>query len=318
MQKQLDRLLWRRYRGRLLALAGISVLVGLVNALIDVSAWSIQIQGVMFNQYIKDWTVYQPTIQRSATEFHHFASLSLYSYWLVFIFWLGGLVVMWQDLKEHFNQFLFASGYKRTSVYWAKLRVSLTALLGIAIVTMVVQDLVYWVNVPHGMQVNLAWPGLLTTWAVGLAMSVGLFAVSWFAALIIGQSGPLVVTICGFTLSLIRGANVIRSWTTSWTAAQRDWLVVGVWLVAALFLFVWGAVLYRHLSLEHDGEYLLFPALRLPVYLVFIVYLTGLFALNGSGWEPSLYTFLITMFFGYWWLWRPNVSQRWRQWRQRG
>lgn len=305
MTKNLSRLLWQRYRQRFWALPGISVLVGLAIALMDTQTWN-QHSSVLFSDQINQWVVYQNS---------KLGSVSLYSYWFVFMAWLSGLLLMMQDLKENFNQFLFTSGYKRQRIYWTKLGLALGGLLIINVVTALIQYLVYWVKLPHGMQFNLAWPGFLTTWASGLGLALVMFAICWFAALIVGQSGALVITVCGFTLSLTGLATSFQGATFRLSTQKVEWLALGIWLLAALILLVWGSFLFSRLSLEHNGEYLMFPKLRLPLYLVFVAYMTFIFSINAGEWQPAVTTFIISAIFGYLWLWRPQVAEQWRRFR---
>ncbi|WP_024747553.1 ABC transporter permease [Levilactobacillus namurensis] len=304
MTKHLLALFWQRYRQRFWALLAISLVMGLILALLNVTTWNLSATDTLFGNQIHRWEPYLGSAN---------ATFSLYSYWLVFVFWLGGLFLMLLDCTENFNQFLFASGYRRSVIYWTKLGMSLVGLVAVAVITTLEQYLIYWLHVPHGVTLNLAWPGVLTSWALGLAMSLGMFALSWFAALIVGQTGPLMVTIGGFTISLIGVANIIQGLLLHWTNAQRDWLAVGLWLAASLILWVWGAGLFGRLSLEHNGEYLLFPKLRLPLYLVFVVYMTALFTINGTDLMAGVWTFVLTGLFGYGWLWRPHWLEDWRQ-----
>lgn len=300
----LNRLLWRRYRARFWALAVITLIIGIVLTLLDTAGWGLGNQHQLFTGSIRDWRVYTD---------NKYANVSLYSMWLVCISWLVGLLTMLLDRTDNFNQFLFASGYRRQTVYWHKLGLSLAGLCLVIVTTTAVQYAIYWLNVPHYVAINVAWPAVLTSWALGLAMSVGMFAICWFAALIVGQTGPLMVTVIGFTISLIGVTNGIQGLLSNWDAAALDWLAVGLWLGAAVILFVWGAVLYPRLSLEQNGEYLLFPGLRWPVYIVFVVYMSSLFVFNGSDLQPAITSFIFTVIFGYWWLWRPNISALWHR-----
>ncbi|MFC0379028.1 ABC transporter permease [Levilactobacillus acidifarinae] len=303
MTKNLSRLLWRRYRQRFWALLGISVLAGIAVALLDAETW-VRHSPVLFADQINHWVVYQTS---------KFGSVSVYSYWLVFVAWLSGMLLMMQDLKENFNQFLFASGYKRQRIYWTKLGMALAGLLVIDVVTAVVQYLTYWIKLPQGTSFNLALPGFLTTWVSGLILALVMFAIGWFAALIVGQSGPLVITVCGFTLSLVGMVTFFEGVTLHMTTITVEWLAVGSWLLAAVILLVWGSFLFNRLSLEHNGEYLMFPRLRVPLYLVFVGYMTFIFSVNANDLQPALITFIISAIFGYGWLWRPQLIEKWHQ-----
>lgn len=303
MTKNLSRLLWRRYRQRFWALLGISVLAGIAVAWLDAETWTIPNSG-LFTDQINQWIVYQSS---------KFGSVSLFSYWLVFVAWLSGLLLMMQDLKDNFNQFLFASGYKRQRIYWTKLGMALVGLLAIDVVTALVQYLTYWIKLPHGMSFNLALPGFLTTWLSGLVLSLLMFAICWFAALIVGQSGALVITVCGFTLSMTGLMTYFQSVTVHMATRDIEWLAMGLWLLAALILLVWGSFLFDRLSLEHNGEYLMFPRLRVPLYIVFVLYMTFIFSLNAENWQPGTTAFIIAAIFGYLWLWRPQLIEKWHQ-----
>lgn len=303
MNKQLFQLLWRHYRKRLIALGAISLLVIIGISLADAGTWVVKPGQRLLSDQVNQWMLYQ---------FSNRGTVSLFPVWLLFVFWVGGFLLMNQDLKDHFNQFLFTSGYRRQTIYWAKLLLGLGVLLGITVMTTGVQYLVYWLKVPAGVTFNLAWPGVLASWGIGLANAVGMFAIFWFAALIIGQTGALIVTVSGFTLSVVGWANVWSQWIKM-TPVQSEWVSALGWVVAALILFIWGSVLYARLSLEHNGEYLMFPGLKVPVYIVFVLYVTFLFSVNAGELAPGLTAFIISALFGYWWLWRPRFS-RLRHW----
>ncbi|MBX6948402.1 ABC transporter permease [Levilactobacillus brevis] len=309
MHNQLDRLIWRRHRRLFLALGALALFANVVMVIIVLSSRQTAGAHQLVGASIHHWATYKGDY------------FTAYSYWLIFVYWLAGLLLMNQDLKDNFNQFLFTSGFSRQRVYWTKLRQSLVVLLGISIVTIAVQYSLYWLMKPHGVSFTLAWPGLLTSWISGLAVATGLFAICWFAALIIGQTGALIVTVTGFTLSLMSVGAISQPILTnrpfSLSGSQLTWLVIGVWLIAAIILFVWGAVLYQHLSLEHNGEYLMVPRLKRPVYLVFVIYVTGIFSWGDTNWMADVVTFLITVIFGYAWLWRPRIGERLHQWRAR-
>lgn len=304
MNKKLNQLLWQRYRQWFLALAGISLLTAIVLAFTNANDWTLGGRHArLFGAQIRTWAVYGGTDD---------AFVPLYSTGLVFIFWLMGFVLMVRDLKDHFNQFLFASGYRRSTIYWAKLRLSLGALTSLSVVITAVQYGIYRIVIPQGVAFNLAIPGLITTWVSGLAISLGMFAIAWFASLIIGEAISLVVTISGFTGSLISVENIYQNWTAHWSEPMAAWVAIGLWLAVAIILLIWGSYLYQRMSLEHDGEYLMFPGLRVPVYLVFVVYMTAIFSINAANLTPALWAFIISALFGYGWLWRPNLLEKWR------
>lgn len=304
MTQSLNRLLWRRYRTRFWALLVLSVVIGVGLAILNSTNWqALMTTSDFFTADITKWQVYNDPRY----------SVSFYTYWVVFIYWLVGIVLVYQDRRENFDQFLFASGYRRHTIYWTKLALAFGGLLVITVLTMAAQYGVYWLNIPARMTFNFAWPGFITTWVVNLAMSWGFFAIAWFAALILGQTWSLLVTLGGFTISLIGVATFIQGLLAKWTTSQLEWLSVGLWLTATVILLVWGAYLYDRVTLEHVGEYLMFPALRTPVYIVFVVYMTALFTVNATDLEPAVVTFIITTVFGYWWLWRPTLTGTWHR-----
>lgn len=90
---------------------------------------------------------------------------------------------------------------------------------------------------------------------------------------------------------------------------------MGLWLLVAVILLIWGSLLFSRLSLEHNGEYLMFPKLRVPLYVVFVAYMTFIFSINAGEWQPAVTAFIISAVFGYLWLWRPQVAEKWRRFR---
>ncbi len=311
MHNQLDRLIWRRHRRLFLATGGLALLGCFMNTMLSLhSLPNGPVQLVDGN--IQKWDVY------SSTYF------SAFPYWIVAAYWMVGLLMMNQDLKDNFNQFLFTSGFSRQRVYWSKIKVAMLGLLVIAALTLALDyGLTYGIALTMksaGVGFHLAWPGVLTSVIVGLLSSIGMFSLTWFAALIVGQTGALVVTIVGFTFSLVGSStisvNILRESGVTLNAEQQTWLMGAGWLVAAIILFVWGAALYNKLSLEHNGEYLLFPKLKVPVYIVFVVYVTSLSVWGTDGWS-LVFWFLASAIFGYCWLWRPRLGEMFHQWRSR-
>jgi len=310
LQKQLNKLIWRRHRRLFGLIGGLSLLVALSNVVVVLHTLSNEnnVHELVSNK-INQWQIYD------TNEF------SAYSFWLYFAFWMLGFVLMNTDLKDNFNQFLFSSGFTRRRVYWTKLGMGLGAAIVVAALTIAFQCGIFWVSLPASVGFHLAWPGLLTSWASGLAGSIGFFAICWFAALIIGQTGALAITVIGFSLSLTGVMNIVESifgkTGMGLSSTQFSWLWAGISLVAALILFVWGAYLYPRLSLEHNGEYLLFPGLKVPVYIVFVVYVTSLNAWNAADGTSAVIAFLVSVAFGYFWLWRPSIMEKWHERRSR-
>ncbi|WP_158727547.1 ABC transporter permease [Levilactobacillus enshiensis] len=307
MHNQLDRLIWRRHRRLFLVIGGVTLLGCFMSTILSLHTLpSSATQLVSGN--IQKWDMYSESY------------FSGYPYWLLAAYWIVGLLLMNQDLKDNFNQFLFSSGFSRRRVYWSKIKVAMGALLVIAILTIALEYGMVWAMKPADVGFHLAWPGVLTSWIVGWLTSIGLFSLTWFAALIVGQTGALIVTIVGFTLSLVGSStisvNILRESGITLNAEQNTWFMAGSWLVAASILFVWGAALYNHLSLEHNGEYLLFPKLKVPVYIVFVVYVTSLSVWGTDGWS-LVFWFLASTIFGYCWLWRPRLGEMFHRWRSR-
>lgn len=310
-RQKIDQLMWQRHRRILFAIALLTLLGMLIGSLVALHT-VVADHGThqMVNvSLIKQWRPYNGTY------------FSAYSMWLLLAAWLSGLVVMHLDLRDHFNQFLFSSGYSRKRIYWSKLKVTWSVLLLLNVVATAADYLIFWWGTPHGYTWTIAWPGVLTSWLVGAIMSLGLFAITWFASIIVGQSGPLVITVAGFTISLAGfsgiGDTILTRGLFKLTSDQAMWVGLIVWLIAALVLFVWGAALYQHLSLEHNGEYLLFPRLRVPVYIVFVLYMTLIFSWSAVDGVSAIVAFVLSALFGYAWLWRPRLGEQWHQWRER-
>lgn len=307
MERKLTRLLWQHYRRRLWATAIISFLVTLVMAQSLTGTWALN-AGKMFNDTIMQrWQAYPAGT---------WGSISFFPGGMPAIAWVMGWLFMHQDLKDNFNQFLFSSGYQRRTIYRHKLALLLGALLSLVIVTTAVTYLIFWVNVPHSVTFNWAWPGVVTGFMDGLMASLGFFAIGWFAALIIGQTVPLLITVGGFTVSLIGVATLVTRVFQNRPASQLDWATNALWLMGAGVLFIWGSWLYQRLSLEHNGEYLLFPGLRMPVFITFVVYLLVIFLGNGEYLLPTIIPVGLAVICGGGWLWWPEISQKWQHGRR--
>lgn len=309
-RNKMDQLIWQRHRRMLFAIAILTLLGVVTVSLMALNniANDRETHNLVSATLINQWRPYNGTY------------FSAYSMWLILAAWLSGMEMMHLDLSDNFNQFLFSSGFSRRHIYWSKIKVAFAVLLLLNVVATGIEYLIYWVGTPHGYTWTIAWPGVLTSWLVGIIMSIGMFAISWFAAEIIGQSGPLVVTIAGFTVSLSGlagiGGTILHGSPFSLSNDQVMWTGLIVWLIGALILFFWGAALYQHLSLEHNGEYLLFPHLRVPVYIVFVIYVTLLFSWASDG-LSMVVAFVLSALFGYGWLWRPRLGEKWHQWRER-
>lgn len=308
-KNRLDQLIWQRHRRMLFAIGAMALFGCIMIALIALH----DVAGDHYNHNLVSAVAMQQWEPYRGTYFSGF------SVWLMIAAWLAGLEMMHLDLRDNFNQFLFSSGFSRQRIYWSKIKVAFLVLLFIDITATAVQYLIYWVGTPHGYTWHIGWPGILSSWLFGLMISFGLFAISWFASLIIGQGGPLVVTIAGFTFSLggysAFGGNIVRKFT-SLSDTQIMWCVLTFAVILALGLLIWGVALYKRLSLEHNGEYLMFPHLRVPVYIVFVIYVTMFFSWTSDG-TSFVLVLLLTLLFGYAWLWRPRLGEQWHQWRER-
>ena len=265
-KNRLDQLIWQRHRRMLFAIGAMALFGCIMIALIALH----DVAGDHYNHNLVSAVAMQQWEPYRGTYFSGF------SVWLMIAAWLAGLEMMHLDLRDNFNQFLFSSGFSRQRIYWSKIKVAFLVLLFIDITATAVQYLIYWVGTPSGYTWHIGWPGILSSWLFGLMISFGLFAISWFASLIIGQGGPLVVTIAGFTFSLggysAFGGNIVRKFT-SLSDTQIMWCVLTFAVILALGLLIWGVALYKRLSLEHNGEYLMFPHLRVPVYILSLIHI---------------------------------------------
>ncbi|KRN02068.1 hypothetical protein FD13_GL000374 [Levilactobacillus senmaizukei DSM 21775 = NBRC 103853] len=303
----LVKLVWRRQRNTLWFVLAFTVLSIAVTTGMTVNNLESSEVLELVGDSIRRWEMYNGDY------------FNAYSNILIFVYWLVGLLVMNRDLKDNFNQFLFTSGYSRRRVYWTKFFVVQGFLLLTTVVGIAVQYGVAAVMLPSGIGFHLAWAGVLTSWLGGLLISWLFFAITWFAALIVGQTASLLVTVVGFTLSSFGILQIYLKLVSNrfWHLSEGQTLILGFGLMflATVSLIVWGAWLFQRLSLEHNGEYLLFPKLRVPVYIVFVAYLTGLAAWNGLPITIAI-TFISTVLFGYGWLWRPKLGEKWHQYQR--
>jgi len=304
----LVKLIWRRQRNTLWFAFGFTLLaIGIMTGMTVSNLRSTDVLELVGDS-IQRWEMY------SGDYFNAYSNI------LIFIYWLVGLLLMNRDLKDNFNQFLFTSGYSRRRVYWTKYFLAQGFLLVTTVAGIAVQYGVAAEMLPSGIGFHLAWAGVLTSWLGGLLISWLFFAITWFAALIVGQTASLLVTAAGFTLSSFGTLPIYLKLVNNkfWHLSEGQTLVLGFVLMflATAILIVWGSWLFQRLSLEHNGEYLLFPKLRVPVYIVFVAYLTGLAAVNGLPITIAI-TFIFTVVFGYAWLWRPKLGEKWHQYQQR-
>ena len=214
---------------------------------------------------------------------------------------LCGFLLFFVDQKTAFNRFLFSLPVSRKKLFMNKLIQVGLPILGSFLVGSILNVVILHLGVPQP-YMNASWGQLLAS--VGTSFSTCLlgFSVSVFVGTMVGNIvfGPLAYLLLlasGTQLPyvlfnlmdtlniLLRGksANYSNSYFRifTWDIGKSS----GYWQAALVMVVVSGALLfwayrkYQVLSLENDGEFLLYPESRWPVWFL----LTG-------------YTFIILLF----------------------
>ncbi len=226
-----------------------------------------------------------------------YASESMFLLLLVAI--ISGFVLFFYDNKTNFNTLLFSSKFRRRDIYFAKYKIVAGSLLLALIISKVMRILSFMLFIPSE-HLNASFLELLPSQILQITALALIFSVSSFAGIILGEWITGVVTLFGFwymLTSFVVGVfsvysnlinrvvyyefidvNLFLQLAKNNTGAT--FLYIMLFLAASLGMFFWGMTLYDRLSLEKNGNYLMFDFLRKPTQVIFLIYV--FFATSGS------------------------------------
>ncbi|MBL1224430.1 hypothetical protein [Enterococcus sp. BWR-S5] len=213
----------------------------------------------------------------------------------------AGFLMFFVDLKTGFNSFLFSLGFPRKHIYFAKyLFIGLPLLLSV-LVGKLLMSLILFFTIPTEFM-NLSIPELLLGIGTSWLTYVFYFACGAFIGLVSGNTILGLLTIFGFGLSInfsIPGfvhavqyalyhdterypplmSNLFSIFITK---SVPLWQGYAVFILLSVVLIIFGNTLYNRLSLEKNGNYLLFDNLRLPTLVLITFYVPIAFVFSGS------------------------------------
>ncbi|MBP2099647.1 hypothetical protein [Enterococcus rivorum] len=209
-------------------------------------------------------------------------------------------LLFFADLKTSFNTFLFSLGTSKKKIYWYKhLLVSVPFLLSILVGKFILTGIIL-ANIPERF-INISSGELLSSIIGSWITLVFFYSAGSFIGLVTGNLVLAPLTVLGFTVTMnwfiagfVNGWNYfIGNHSDAALFYQSDffyelgqnkvnWSNVAMTSGVTLLLIFVSAFLYPKLSLEKNGNYLLFDALRIPVLLLFIFYTTVTFTFSGG------------------------------------
>lgn len=230
---------------------------------------------------------------------------------------LAAFVLLATDTAKSFNAMLFSSKFKRTHVLLGKLGI----LVGLPLLALLVGTLIYYGGVyaviPHE-YLNLASHVDFRLIWMTVAYFVFMLGLVFLTTLIIGQTIWALILMGGFLYSGILFRQALRnvtiafagkvlhvSWEDAGIAFEKWWnsaWVNGLVLVAGLAMLVAVFVLYRHFSLERNGNFVMFEKLKWPLWWGTLIY-TSFAGIGGSapwnylstGDAPIIILFLVAL-----------------------
>lgn len=211
---------------------------------------------------------------------------------------LCGFLFFFIDQKTAFNRFLFSLPVSRKQLFIGKLTYLGLPLLGAFLVGSLLYVVILQGGIPQP-YMNASWGQLLASVFSSLCTCVFAFGISVFAGTMLGNivfgplcylllmfSGaqlPTVVSNITILIDMIRGNHLNQEFMNDFSSARiYTWEIsktssywqasVGMVLISSLLIY-WAYRKYQVLSLENDGEFVLFPESRWPVWGLMVVYI---------------------------------------------
>lgn len=226
--------------------------------------------------------------QQSVFGFYLTESISL----LISVTVISGFALFFYDNKTNFNTLLFSSKFSKQAIYLAKYKiVGGTFLLTLAIAKLVrMLGLVLFIPKEY---LNVSFLELLPSQILQISCLMTIFVVSSFAGLILGDWITGIVTMLGFWYMLsgfiyglnsiyvtlmnkefknVPGFEIVNYFELSKKSVSEILLPILVFLIISIILLLWGNQLYKQLSLENNGNYLMFNHLKKPVQIIFLLF----------------------------------------------
>lgn len=205
---------------------------------------------------------------------------------------ISGFALFFYDNKTNFNTLLFSSKFSKQAIYLAKYKI----VGGTFLVTLVIAKLVRMLGlvlfIPKE-YLNVSFLELLPSQILQISCLMTIFVVSSFAGLILGDWITGIVTMLGFWYMLsgfiyglnsiyvtlmnkefknVPGFEIVNYFELSKKSVSEILLPILVFLIISIILLLWGNQLYKQLSLENNGNYLMFNHLKKPVQIIFLLF----------------------------------------------
>ncbi|MEQ7214751.1 hypothetical protein ABQD61_02395 [Enterococcus asini] len=231
---------------------------------------------------------------------------------------LCGFLLFFVDQKTSFNRFLFSLGVSRKQLFKGKLLYGAVPLFAAFVLGLLGSGIGLWLGIPHP-YLNISFVQLVSSGLMGLVTCLFYFGISCFCGVMLGNLvfGPVVYALLLWSLQLLPnmlgglseliyylmhhkylpnrlnyfyGNGFPRLYTFDLRKDPFSWPAPVLLLLVSGLLLFWAYRKYQTLSLEHDGEFLLYPESRWPIWSLAVLYLT-LFAIFGYAqvWSPYIY-----------------------------
>lgn len=221
---------------------------------------------------------------------------------------VAGFSLFFYDNKTHFNTLLFSSRYTRVDIYKMKFKVVGSSFIISLILIKLIQLMAIVSAIPKE-YLNATFTDLLPSQMLQVLFLTFVFGLSSFAGLILGEWISGVLTIIGFWYTVpavisafpvgffMKKHSVLKEGSFYYfdyyelmqleKGISNHQLFIGLFcLILSVLFYYWGKRLYQVLSLEKNGNYLMFNHLRRPTQIVFLIY--TFFMFNASSFFEAL------------------------------
>lgn len=202
----------------------------------------------------------------------------------------SGFLLFFVDLKTSFNSFLFSLGCSKKMIYWLKyILVGIPILLSILISKFFYLGILF--NTIPKEYINISFKQLILSILASWIMYIFYFCATSFIGLTMGNMilGPLTViafTVSwnSFIISVINLKDFISNNNSEYlfplinfeiTRSPINFVIISILGILSLISLALSHILYPKISLEKNGDYLLFDFLRWPILLIIVFYITS-------------------------------------------